>query len=97
MGMKPLTPERRAGHPDVRRVHLRRAINAAPVSALVPADRPAQPQPDDRAGLGGVRRAPARVEPDQVPQGTLDAILWHSVYGADSTPPPPGPGANRGE
>ena len=31
--------------------------------------------------------------PDQVSQADLDIILWHSVYGADSTPPPPGPGA----
>jgi YVTN family beta-propeller protein len=30
---------------------------------------------------------------DQVPQRVLDRILWHSVYGADSTPPPPGPNA----
>ena len=32
-------------------------------------------------------------QPDQVPQSTLDQILWHSVHGANSTPPPPGPGA----
>ena len=34
---------------------------------------------------------------DAVPQGQLDAILWKSVYGADSTPPPPGPDAERDE
>ena len=33
--------------------------------------------------------------PDRVSQDKLDAILWHSVYGADSTPPPPGPGAEH--
>jgi DNA-binding beta-propeller fold protein YncE len=32
-------------------------------------------------------------EVDSVPQWVVDAILWHSVYGADSTPPPPGPDA----
>ena len=32
-------------------------------------------------------------QPDQVPQWQLDQILWHSVFGADSQPPPPGPGA----
>ena len=31
--------------------------------------------------------------PDQVSQADLDRILWRSVYGAHSTPPPPGPGA----
>ncbi|MEI6621520.1 MAG: alkaline phosphatase family protein, partial [Actinomycetes bacterium] len=35
--------------------------------------------------------------PDQVPQHQLDAIIWHSVYGANSTPPPPGPGAESGD
>ena len=30
---------------------------------------------------------------DAVPQAQLDAILWKSVYGAKSTPPPPGPKA----
>jgi phospholipase C len=36
-------------------------------------------------------------EVDQVPQVVLDAILWSSVYGLQSTPPPPGPNANAGE
>jgi hypothetical protein len=31
---------------------------------------------------------------DLVPQELSDAMLWHSVYGWDSTPPPPGPGAS---
>ena len=34
---------------------------------------------------------------DAVPQWQLDAILWKSVYGAASTPPPPGPGAHKYE
>lgn len=33
--------------------------------------------------------------PDRVSQDKLDAILWHSVYGADSAPAPPGPGAEH--
>lgn len=31
--------------------------------------------------------------PDQVGQATLDQIIWHSVHGAGSQAPPPGPGA----
>ena len=31
---------------------------------------------------------------DQVPQRTLDRILWHYVHGMDSAPPPPGPNAS---
>jgi len=34
-------------------------------------------------------------ELDAVPQAQLDAILWKSVFGADSTPPPAGPNAVR--
>jgi hypothetical protein len=34
---------------------------------------------------------------DLVPQQLSDAVLWHSVYGWDSTPPPPGPGASPSE
>ena len=33
--------------------------------------------------------------PDQIPQEELDGILWRSVYGANSTPPPPGPNAGN--
>jgi hypothetical protein len=32
---------------------------------------------------------------DRVSQSELDAVLWKSVHGADSTPPPPGPNAVR--
>jgi hypothetical protein len=35
--------------------------------------------------------------PDQVPQRQLDIILWQSVYGAKSAPPPPGPNASHEE
>jgi DNA-binding beta-propeller fold protein YncE len=31
---------------------------------------------------------------DVVPQSISDRILWQSVFGADSTPPPPGPNAS---
>ena len=32
---------------------------------------------------------------DSVPQWQVDRILWHSVHGANSEPPPPGPGAEK--
>ena len=28
-----------------------------------------------------------------MPQRNLDAVLWQSIHGADSVPPPPGPNA----
>ena len=33
--------------------------------------------------------------PDRVPQRDLDGVLWKSVHGEDSKPPPPGPNAER--
>jgi hypothetical protein len=36
-------------------------------------------------------------EMDQVPQAISDQILWQSVHGASSTPPPPGPNASPEE
>ena len=34
---------------------------------------------------------------DAVPQMLFDQVLWRSVYGVDSTPPPPGPNASPAE
>ena len=31
---------------------------------------------------------------DRVPQRMLDRLLWQSIHGADSEPPPPGPNAS---
>lgn len=35
--------------------------------------------------------------PDLVPQSVADRLLWQSVHGADSEPPPPGPNASMAE
>jgi hypothetical protein len=32
--------------------------------------------------------------PDRISQRLLDRVLWKSVHGPRSEPPPPGPGAN---
>jgi hypothetical protein len=68
------------------------AGNAAPYTAIVPKQ--------SRSALNTSASADAArssrldfTRLDQVPQRTLDEILWHAVYGADSTPPPPGPQA----
>ena len=34
---------------------------------------------------------------DRVPQDVFDRVLWYSVHGTGSQPPPPGPGAIRGQ
>ena len=37
------------------------------------------------------------VHPDRVPQDVFDRVLWYSVHGVGSQPPPPGPDATRGQ
>jgi hypothetical protein len=37
------------------------------------------------------------IHTDRVPQDLFDRILWYSVHGRGSPPPPPGPRAARGE
>jgi DNA-binding beta-propeller fold protein YncE len=71
-------------------------LNSAPVDAipaqvnLLERNTPAAPWADLSIEL-------SLGEMDTVPQVVLDAILWKSVYGLESTPPPPGPNANAGE
>jgi DNA-binding beta-propeller fold protein YncE len=67
-------------------------VNLAPYTALVPKQ--------DREALNTTSSPGAALSArldfrnlDQVPQRTLDAILWKAVHGAGSTPPPPGPNA----
>jgi hypothetical protein len=68
------------------------AGNLAPYTAIVPKQ--------SRTALNTTKSADAArsskldfTRLDQVPQRTLDEILWHAVYGPDSTPPQPGPHA----
>jgi Phosphoesterase family len=68
------------------------AENAAPYTAIVPKQ--------DRLAVNASNAADARLsasldfsKPDQVPQWLFDRILWHAVYGENSSPPPPGPNA----
>lgn len=67
-------------------------VNSTPYTALVPnvdlIEMNTAASPDAEWSMSLRLGAP-----DQVSQADLDIILWHSVYGAKSTPPPPGPGA----
>jgi DNA-binding beta-propeller fold protein YncE len=71
-------------------------LNASPVDAipanidLLTYNTPAAPWVALSAGL-------PLDKIDAVPQRVLDAILWKTVHGLDSTPPPPGPNAEYEE
>jgi len=45
----------------------------------------------------GLTRGYDFVHPDRVPQDVFDRILWYSVHGPRSRPPPPGPNAINGQ
>jgi hypothetical protein len=69
-------------------------VNGAPFRALAPSydlleENPATPQ-------SRVARVAAGIDttsPDRISQRLLDRVLWSSVHGARSKPPPPGPNA----
>jgi DNA-binding beta-propeller fold protein YncE len=91
LGLKPLTLNDALATP-MYDAFTAKALNNPPVTAipsrisLITRNGPAAPDSMWSSTL-------ALGQPDQVSQSTLDQILWRSVYGANSTPPPPGPGA----
>ena len=93
MGMKPLGLNDRLATP-MYDVFAPNPVNSAPINNiptkvnLLTRNTPAAPYAaaSSRLPLG---------TPDLLPQGELDSIIWRSVYGANSTPPPPGPNAGN--
>ncbi|MCW2543508.1 MAG: beta-propeller repeat protein [Frankiales bacterium] len=70
-----------------------RPLNLAPYQSLVPAQNRLALNTASSPGAAASARMDFRT-PDGVPQRELDAVLWQSVHGAGSAPPPPGPGAS---
>jgi YVTN family beta-propeller protein len=73
------------GKPDLR-----------PYSAILPTQPLTELNPSGTPGAALAAKLPLD-QIDQVPQAMLDEILWHSVHGARSTPPAPGPNASPAE
>jgi YVTN family beta-propeller protein len=69
--------------------------NIAPYDAIAPVQDMQAKNPSTGAGARAAAKLDFRTI-DQVPQATLDRMLWHSVHGLRSTPPPPGPNATPG-
>jgi phospholipase C len=95
MGMKPLSLNDALASP-MYDAFTSEPLNSAPVDVIVPKvdlltrNTPASP-------WAAVSMSLPLGKVDTVPQSTLDAILWKSVYGVDSQPPPPGPNAEYEE
>jgi len=69
-------------------------LNSAPVDAI-PANIDLLARNTPAAPWAALSNSLPLGEVDAVPQGQLDAILWKSVHGANSTPPPAGPNAEK--
>ena len=71
-------------------------LNSAPVD-VVPANINLLTMNTQAAPWAALSAGLELAQVDAVPQRVLDSILWKSVYGLDSTPPPPGPNAEYEE
>ena len=92
MGMKPLSLNDALATP-MYDAFTSRPLNSAPVD-VIPANVNLLTRNTSAAPWAALSSRLPLGETDAVPQWKLDAILWKSVYGAKSTPPPPGPNAD---
>ncbi len=91
LGMDPLSINDAAATP-MYDAFTDKPVNSAPYTAIVPDVDLLEMNTTASPDYQWSKSLPLHA-PDLVSQADLDIILWHSVYGADSTPPPPGPGA----
>ncbi len=95
LGMKPLGLLDRVATPMYDAFQSTPA-NAAPFTA-VPPTYPLLERNANNAANRALSRGYDFVHTDRVPQDVLDRMLWYSVHGRRSQPPPPGPRAVSGE
>ena len=93
IGMKPLSLSDALASP-MYDAFSSRPLNSAPVDA-VPAKVKLLERNTQAAPWATLSNSLPLGRTDAVPQKQLDAILWKSVHGADSVPPPPGPNAEK--
>jgi hypothetical protein len=94
LGMRPLTMFDANATP-LDSVLTPTAGNAAPYDAIRP--KANLLERNTARSAAAIQSATLRFDaPDEIPEHVLDGILWKSVHGAHSTPPPPGPNAPGG-
>jgi hypothetical protein len=91
LGMHPVTINDRRAVP-MYDVFTPTPENLVPYDATRPAADQTARNPSNAPGAALSKRM-ARRGVDGWPQRVLDRVLWRSVHGADSKPPPPGPNA----
>jgi YVTN family beta-propeller protein len=90
LGMKPLGLFDRLATP-MYDAFTADAANAAPFDAIPAKISLVERNPGGTAGALAAARLPQGL--DRASQADMDRLLWQSVHGAGSTPPPPGPDA----
>jgi YVTN family beta-propeller protein len=65
--------------------------NDAPYDAIVPEQSLTERNTEQSPGAALSREARIGDRTDHIPQRLLDRVIWQSVHGAGSEPPPPGP------
>jgi hypothetical protein len=68
--------------------------NAAPYDAITPNVNLTEKNDASAPGALLSQKLEIGARTDDVPQRTLDRILWQSVHGEGAAPPPPGPNAS---
>jgi DNA-binding beta-propeller fold protein YncE len=95
LGMRPL------GLPDAVATPLYDVFTPTPANAapynVIPPSYPLELRNPNNAFDRAISRGYHWRITDDVPQDVFDRVLWYSVHGRHTTPPPPGPNAERGQ
>ena len=92
VGMKPLNLFDATAVPMYDAFDADPSDNSEPYEAITPEQDLLERNSADAPNAALSQRLPLEFT-DRTPQRLLDRILWQSVHGADSEPPPPGPNA----
>jgi len=98
LGLRPLSLFDGLAEPMYDAFTTTRGPDLAPYTAVQPQQSLTQSTTPAEAKAGGaLARTLPYQQTDLVPQALFDRVLWRSVHGPGSTPPPPGPNASPAE
>jgi DNA-binding beta-propeller fold protein YncE len=94
LGMHPMNLFDAAGRP-MYEAFTSKPKNSAPFDTVAPTYPLLEENPAPKTAAARAASHYDTTIPDQIPQRLLDRVVWQSVHGANSTPPPPGPNAEQ--
>jgi DNA-binding beta-propeller fold protein YncE len=96
LGMHPLNLYDSKGRP-MYEAFAPTPVNSAPFDLVPPKYPLLEENPAPKSAAARAASHYDTTIPDQISQRLLDRVLWKSVNGPNSSPPPPGPNADEGE